>query len=70
MIIAKQGEVAEKRLNSMGVSKKSFSSVYDLRKQFFGHPSRIDDFPCNLTQFCSRLGGMVVLREFSLRQAS
>ena len=32
----------ENRRYSMGVPKKSF----------FGHPSRIDDFPCNLTQFC------------------
>ena len=23
-----------------------------LKKSFFGHPSHIDDFPCNLTQFC------------------
>ena len=32
----------ENRRYSMGVSKNPF----------FAHPSRIDDFPCNLTQFC------------------
>ena len=32
--------------------KKSFSSVYDLGKQFFGHPSHIDDVPIKLTQYC------------------
>ena len=52
IIIAKQGEVAEKSSIRDGRLKKSFSSVYDLGKRFFGHPSRIDDFPCNLTQFC------------------
>ena len=36
-----------------GCPEKSFSSVYDLRKLFFGHPSRIDDVPIKLTQFCS-----------------
>ena len=35
-----------------GCPKKSFSSVYDLRKQFLGHPSHIDNFPIKLTQFC------------------
>ena len=52
IIIAKQCEVAGKSLILDGCLKKSFSSVYDLRKRFFGHPSRIVDFPCNLTQFC------------------
>ena len=52
IIIAKQCEVAGKSLILDGCLKKSFSSVYDLGKQFFGHPSRIDGFPCNLTQFC------------------
>ena len=32
--------------------KKSFSSVYDLGKLFFGHPSCIDDVTIKLTQFC------------------
>ena len=32
--------------------KKSFSSAYDLGKRFFGHPSRIDNIPIKLTQFC------------------
>ena len=35
-----------------GCPKKSFSSVHDLRKLFFGHRSRIDDVPIKLTQFC------------------
>ena len=52
IIIAKQCEVARKLLILNGCLKKSFSSVYDLGKRFFGHPSCIDDFPCNLTQFC------------------
>ena len=42
IIIAKQCEVAGKSLILDGC----------LKKGFFGHPSRIDDFPCNLTQFC------------------
>ena len=33
---------------------------YDLGKRFFGHPSRINDFPCNLTQFCYRTLGVSV----------
>ena len=52
IIIAKQCEVAGKSWILDGCLKKSFSSVYDLGKRFFEHPSRIDDFPCNLTQFC------------------
>ena len=52
IIIAKQFEVSGTSLILDGCLKKSFSSVYDLGKQFFGHPSRIDDVPCNLTQFC------------------
>ena len=52
IIIAKQCEVAGKSLLLDGCLKKSFSSVYDLGKRFFGHPSRIVHFPCNLTQFC------------------
>ena len=42
IIIAKQCEVA------------GTSSILDgcLKKSFFGHPSRINDVPCNLTQFC------------------
>ena len=52
IIIAKQCEVAGKSLILDGCLKKSFSLVYDLGKRFFGHRSRIDDFPCNLTQFC------------------
>ena len=52
IIIAKQCEVAGKSSILDGCLKKSFTSVYDLRKRLFGHPSRIDDFPCNLTQFC------------------
>ena len=52
IIIAKRCEVAGKSSKLDGCLKKSFSSVYDLGKQFFGHPSCIDDFPCNLTQFC------------------
>ena len=28
------------------------SLVYDLGKQFFGHPSRIHDVPIKLMQFC------------------
>ena len=52
IIIAKQCEVTGKSLILDGCLKKSFSSVYDLGKRFFGHPSRIDDFLCNLTQFC------------------
>ena len=35
-----------------GCPKKSFSSVYDLEKIFFGHPSGIDNVPIKLTQFC------------------
>ena len=41
VIIAKQCEVDEKSSILDGCLKKSF-----------GHPSRINDFPCNLTQFC------------------
>ena len=52
IIIAKQCEVAGTSSILDGCLKKSFSSVYDLGKRFFGHPSRIDDVPCNLTQFC------------------
>ena len=54
IIIAKQCEVAGKLLILDGCHKKSFTSVYDLGKRFLGHPSRISDFPCNLTQFCNR----------------
>ena len=46
IIIAKQCEVARKSSILNGCLKKI------LRKRFFGHPSRIDGFPCNLTQFC------------------
>ena len=35
-----------------GCPKKSFSLVYDLGKRFFGRPSRINDAPIKLTQFC------------------
>ena len=42
----------ERRQYSMGCLKKSFSLVYDLGKQIFGHPSHIDDVPCNLCKFC------------------
>ena len=35
-----------------GWPNESFSLVYDLGKLFFGHPSRIDDVPIKLTQFC------------------
>ena len=52
IIKAKQCKVAGKLSILDGCLKKSFSSVYDLGKQFFGNPSGIDDFPCNLTQFC------------------
>ena len=52
--IAKQCEVAGKSSILNGCLKKSFSSVNNLGERFFGHPSRIDDFPCNLTQFCYR----------------
>ena len=52
IIIAKQCGVAGKSLILDGCLKKSVSSVYDLGKLFFGHPSRINDFPCNLIQFC------------------
>ena len=52
IIIAKQCEVTGKLLILDGCLKTildgclkiSFSSVYDLGKLFFGHPSRIDDF--------------------------
>ena len=53
-------EVAGKSSILDGCLKKSFSSVYDLGKRFFGHPSRIDDFPCNLTQFCYNIIPAVV----------
>ena len=52
IIIAKQCEVVRKSSILDGCLKKSFSLVYDLGKRFIGHPSRIDDFPCNLPQFC------------------
>ena len=52
IIITKQCEVAGKLSILDGCLKKSYSSVYDLGKRFLGHPSCIDDFPCNLTQFC------------------
>ena len=42
IIIANGVRLPENCRNSMGVSKK----------RFFAHPSLIDDFPCNLTQFC------------------
>ena len=38
----------------MGVLKNDFP-VYNLGKQFFGHPSRIDDVPIKLTQFCYKI---------------
>ena len=47
IIIAKQCEVGGKSLILKGCLKKSFSSVYDFGKQYFGHPSRINDFLCN-----------------------
>ena len=34
------------------VQKESFSLIYDLGKQYFGHTSLIDDVPIKLTQFC------------------
>ena len=52
IIIAKQCEVAGTSSILDGCLKKSFSLVYDLGKRFVGHPSCIDDVPCNLTQFC------------------
>ena len=52
IIIAKQCEVAGKSLILDGCLKKLFSEVYDPGKRFFGHPPSIDDFHCNLTQFC------------------
>ena len=52
IIIAKQCEVAGTSSILDGCLEKSFTSVCDLGKRFFGHPSHIDDVPCNLTQFC------------------
>ena len=42
IIIAKQCEVAGTSSILDGLSQKTI----------FGHPSHIDDVPCNLTQFC------------------
>ena len=38
--------------NIVNTPEKSFSSVYNLRKHLFGHPSGIDKIPIKLTQFC------------------
>ena len=65
IIIAKQCEVAGTSSILDGCLKKLFSSVYDLGKRFFGHPSRIDDVSCNLTQFCySESPGSMVAFEY------
>ena len=56
IIIAKQCEVTGTSSILDGCLKKSFSSVCDLGKRFFGHPSRINDVPCNLKQFCYNVG--------------
>ena len=63
IIIAKQCEVAGKSLILDVCLKKSFTSVYDLGKRFLGHPSRIDDFPCNLTQFCYIMLAVLTMSE-------